>query len=247
MDRMQEKLSDAAKAAELELRLPLLTDRHKELKEKVFDLKNEMDCAKLTAKNLEDPGFFQRLLGKVAEKQEKAQAEARDAIAAYEQARREFEELEHQVQDLQEEYAALSGCREAYDQARAEFLCSADSDAVQTLRELECDTFRPVAIEALRQIRKALNASRGWMEKELKSRHYIQESRRMEFIRLADAYAQMLHTLLPYFPEGSVTLGASITAPGDYIRGASMNLSQIDRLNIAIDQSLRVQEQLEAL
>lgn len=247
MENMQQILSRAARAAELELQLPPLEDRHGELKEKAADLKNEMDWAKLTAKNLEEPTFFQRLRGRVAEKQEKAQAEAREAAAAYEQAKREYEELDHQVNTLRAESAELAGSREEYDRARSAYLRSADAGGVQQLRELECEAFRPVAIEAVREIRKALYASRGWMEKEQKSRYYIQESRRMEFIQLADVYSQTLQALLVYFPEGSVTLGASMTAPGDYIRSVSTNLSQIDRLNIAIDQSLRVQEQLEAL
>lgn len=69
----------------------------------------------------------------------------------------------------------------------------------------------------------------------------------MEFLDLADEYAEKLQTLLVYFPEGSVTLGASISVPSSYVHSVSMNLSQIDLLNIAIEQSQRVQAQLEAL
>lgn len=247
MEQMRQFVSDAARLAELELSLPLLKPQLEEQREKVSDLKHEMDWAKLTARNLEEPTFFQRLVGKVAEKQEKAQAEAREASAAYEKAKRELDELEHQFNACQETYAALSGSREAYARARSEFLSSADDNGLEQLRLLELDAFRPVAIETVRQIRKALYASRGWIEKELKPRYHTHESRRMEFLQLADDYAEKLQALLVYFPEDSVTLGASMTAPGEYVRGASMNLSQVDRLNIAIDQSLRVQEQLEAL
>lgn len=69
----------------------------------------------------------------------------------------------------------------------------------------------------------------------------------MEFIQVADAYARKLQELLVYFPEGSITLGASISTPGDYIRSASMNLAQIDRLNIALEQNQRVQDQIKAI
>ncbi len=247
MEQMRKRLSDAARLAALQLELPLMKNQLEELKEKVSDLKNDRDWAKLTAKNLEEPTFFQRLMGKVAEKQEKAQAEAREASAAYEQAKGEYDALAHRFSALQSELAALSASKEVYERTRSPFLREAEPDAVQELCSMEIEAFRPVAIETLRQIRKALFAARGWMEQEQKSRHYVQQSRRMEYIQLADEYAQTLQTLVAYFPEGSVTLGASITSPGDYIREASMNLSQIDRLNIAIDQSLRVQEQLEAL
>ncbi len=63
----------------------------------------------------------------------------------------------------------------------------------------------------------------------------------------ADEYAEKLESLLVYFPEGSIKLGVSMSAPSDYIRSVSTNLSQVDLLNIAIEQSLRVQGELEAL
>lgn len=247
MEHLQELLSNAAKLEELELQIPELKTRHAELKETVSDRKYERDWAILSAKNLEDPGFFQRLLGRVAEKQEKTQAEARQAAAAYEAVKRELDEVERQLTSVQETHAALSGTRETYAQARTAFLAGADSDGEQRLREMETEAFRPVAIECLRQIRKALYAVRGWMKKDLQPRHGALVSRRMEFLHLADDYAEKLQALLIYFPEGSVTLGASMSAPSNYIHSVSMNLSQIDLLNIAIEQSQRVQAQLEAL
>lgn len=247
MEHVRELLCNAAKLEELELQLPELKIRHEELKETVSDRKYERDWAVLTAKNLEDPGFFQRLLGSVAEKQEKAQAEAREATAAYEAVKRELDDLEHQLDTLQEAYVTLSDSREVYQHARTAFLATADAHEIQSLRELETDTFRPVALEYLRQIRKALYAARGWMQKDIRPRYGTVAGRRMEFLHLADDYAEKLKTLLIYFPEGSVTLGASISCPSDYVRNVSTNLSQIDFLNIAIEQSQRVQAQLEAL
>lgn len=247
MEDLQELLSNAAKLAELELQLPLLKDRQAELKEIAADRKNDRDWARLTAKNWEEPTFFQQLLGKVAEKQEKAQAEARQAAAAYEEVRQELDVLEHQLNSCQEAYDALSGSRESYDLARTAFLATADSEGEHKLRMLEIEAFRPVAIDALRQIRNALHSARGWMVKELQPRYASRETRRMEFLQLADDYAQMLRGMLVFFPEGSVTLGASMTAPSDYIRSVSTDLSQTDFLNNAIEQSLRVQAQLEAL
>lgn len=247
MEHLRELLTNAAKQVELELQLPPLQSSCNEMKETVSDLKSERDWAKLTAKNLEEPGFFQRLLGRVEEKQEKAQEEARQAAAAYEKAKRELDELEHHLKMQQAAYAALSGSRESYDLARKSFLGAADTEAICKLRSMEAETFRPVAIETVRQIRNSLFAARGWMQREVRPRYSNNETRRMEFLQLADDYAKMLQGLLVYFPEGSVTLGASMAAPSDYIRSVSTNLSQLDFLNIAIEQSLRVQEQLEAL
>lgn len=247
MEHLRELLSNAAKLTELELQLPQMKDQYEELKDSLSDLKNERDWARLAARNLEEPGFFLRLFGKAEEKLEKAQSEARQAAADYEDAKREFDALEYQLHNLQDKSAALSGSREAYDHARDTFLHSADEDTVQQLRMLEIDAFRPVAIETVQQIRKALLAARGWMSKEITPRRYSHQNRRMEFIQLADDYAEVLQSLLVYFPEDSVTLGASMSAPGDYIRSVSMNLSQIDLINIAIEQSLRVQKQLEVL
>lgn len=247
MEHLRELLCNAAKLEELELQLPELEARYAELKESAADRKNERDWAILAAKNLEDPGFFQRLLGRVAEKQEKAQAEARQASAAYEAEKRELDHVEQQLSSVRGAYAALSGTREAYAQARAAFLAAADSDGRQRLQEMETDVFRLVAIGCLKRIRNALYTARGWMKKDIQPRYSSVQTRRMEFLHLADAYAEKLQKLLIYFPEGSVTLGASMSEPSSYIQSVSMNLSQIDYLNIAIEQSQRVQAQLEAL
>lgn len=247
MEHVQKLLLNAAKLEELELQRPELEARYAELKETVSNLKYERDWAILTAKNLEDPGFFQRLLGKVAEKQEKAQAEARQASAAYEGEKRELDKVEQQLTCIRENHAALSDASAVYAQARAVFLADADSERKRRLQEMETEAFRPVAVECLRKIRDALYAARGWMRKDIQPRHGAVVTRRMEFLHLADAYAEKLQALLIYFPEGSITLGASMTEPSTYIHSVSMNLSQIDYLNIAIEQSQRVQAQLEAL
>ena len=246
MAQLQELLANAAKLEELELQIPELQIRQKELQENLARQKEERDWARLEAKNLEEPGFFLRLFGKAEQKREKAQEEARQAAAAYEHTKREVENLEYQMDILQKNCDALSGSREAYELARTEYLAGADG-AAQQLREWEIDAFRPVAIETVRKIRQALYAARGWMQKEIQNRYYNRETRRMACFQMADEYAEKLQSLTKYFPEGKVTLGASMSSPHAYIREVSTNLSQVDRLNIAIEQSLRVQEQLESL
>lgn len=247
MERLQKLISNAANLEKLELEIPELEARNADLKEIVSDRKYERDWAILAAKNLENPGFFQRLLGRVEEKQEKAQAEARQAIAEYEKEKQELDKLEQQLTCAQETRASLAGACEVYAKARVVYLSSADANGKQQVQEMETEVFRPVAIECLRRIRNALYSARGWMKKDIQPRHTAVATRRMEFLHLADTYAEKLQTLLTYFPEGSVVLGASMTEPSAYIQSVSMNLSQIDYLNIAIEQSLRVQEQLEAL
>lgn len=247
MEPLRKLLDNVVKLEEIEMQIPLLKARCDELKEIVSERKNDRDWAILSAKNLENPGFFQRLLGRVAEKQEEAQTAARQAAAIYEESKRELDEAAYQLDALQKTQEALSGSREDYELARAAFLKNADVDAVQQLRMLETDAFRPIAIESVRQIRKALNAARGWRQKDSQPGHGALKNRRTEFLQLADQYAEKLQTLLVYFPEGSVSLGASMTAPSDYVRGVFENLSQTDLLNIAIEQSLRVQAQLEKL
>lgn len=247
MEHLRELMDNAAKLETLELQLPELEARHRELKEAAADKKLERDWAVINAKNLEDPNFFQRLFTKVAEKQEKAQAEAREAAAEYEKVKRELDTLEHQLTVLQGECSALSCSREAYRRAREKFLTAADAEEERHLREVETDVFRPAAVEAVRQIRKSLYAARGWMEKDFRPRYGTVVGRRMEFLHLADGYAEVLQRLIVYFPEGSVTLGASMSEPSSYIHSVSTNLSQIDLLNIAMEQSQRVQAQLEAL
>ena len=247
MEQLKKLLADMVKLEEAESQIPPLEMRRKELKEIVDQRKLERDWAVLTAKNLEEPGFFQRLLGRVAEKQEKAQAEARQAAADYEASRRELDEVEYQLNALRGACAELSGSRGTYDRARLVYSAKADTEELHQLRWMETEVLRPVVVDILRRIREALNAARGWVTKELRPRYGALQTRRMEYMDLADAYAERLVRLTAYFPEGSITLGASMTSPGDYVRSVSTNLSQVDLLNIAIEQSLRVQEQVEKL
>lgn len=247
MEYLRVLLSNAAKLTMLELRLPELKDQHKELKETLSDRKLERDWAIIHEKNLEDPTFFQRIFTRVDEKLDKARTEAREATAAYETTKREWDAVEHQLQTTEEEISLLSGSWEVYKEARLAFLSTADEAAIQLLGNLEIEAFRPIAIECVRKIRKALYAARGWMQKDLRPRYGTVTGRRMEFLHLADDYAEKLQTLLIYFPEGSVTLGASVSEPSSYVHSVSTNLSQIDLLNIAVEQSQRVQAQLEAL
>jgi hypothetical protein len=247
MEQLQELMKRTARFVELDLELPLLEAQLAEQKEAVADRKHERDWAILEAKNLENPNFFQRTFTRIAEKQEKAQQEARQAAAAYEAARQELEALEHKLADQQQERDALVDSREAFDRERAAFRSVATEEELVRLQETQIDAFRPVAIRCLRLIRQDLNRSHAWMQKSERPRYHGYETRQMEFWDYADLHAEQLKALLPYFPENSITLGASMTCPSDYIRSASMNLGQLDRVNIAVEQSLRVQEQIEKL
>lgn len=247
MKLLLELMNRTARFMELELQLPLLNEQLVILKETVADRKQERDWAILEAKNWENPDFFQRLFGRVAEKQEKAQAEARTAAAAYETARQELEALEHTLSAQQKEHDALAGSKDAYHRERQTFLSTAAEEERLQLQQAQIEAFRPVAITCLRLIRKDLNRSHAWMQKNERPRYSGYETRQMEYWHLADRHADILQSLLPCFPENSITLGASMTCPSEYIRSASMNLAQLDRLNIAVEQSLRVQEQIEQL
>lgn len=247
MEQLLKLMKQTARFIELELELPLLKAELAERKEIVADRKHERDWAILEAKNWENPDFFQRLFTRVPEKQEKTQAEARAATAAYESAKQELETLEHSLSAQQLEHDSLAGSKEAYDRERLAFHSIATDDELTHLQEAQTDAFRPVAIRCLRLIRQDLNRSHSWMQKNERPRYAGYETRQMEFWEYADLHAEQLKALIPYFPENSITLGASMTCPSDYIRSASMNLGQLDRVNIAVDQSLRVQEQIEQL
>ena len=247
MEQLLDLMKRTARGVELELELPLLAAQLADQKETVADRKHERDWAILEAKNWESPNFFQKLFIRTQEKLEKAQADARAASSAYESAKQELEALEYQLSAMQQERDALAGSKDAFDRERQAFLSVATEDELARLQEAQIDAFRPVAIRCLRLIRQDLNRSHTWMQKNERPRYTGYETRQMEFWEYADLHAEQLKALLPYFPENSITLGASMTCPSDYIRSASMNLGQLDRVNIAVDQSLRVQEQIEKL
>lgn len=248
MEHLTALLSQAARAAMLELEVPLQRLEQEHLKKAAKDLKTDLDWARLEAKNLEEPSFFLRLLGKAEEKLEKARAEARTAAAAHETARRELETLTQRLEAAQTELDSLQGVPEAYTRERAAFLQNASHDQLQLLREQETDAFRPAAILTVRQIRNALQNAHPSMARDVRTKYDGTGcSRKLEFLDLADDYAEKLQALLVYFPENGITLGASLTRPSAYVCSASMDYAQLDRLNIAIEQSRRVQKQLEDL
>lgn len=249
MEQLNELMKRVARLVELESLIPLAAEQQAVQKAALADLKYSRDWYALEAKRLESPNFFQKLLPGFSEKQEKAQRDAREAAAAYEQGKRELETTEHTLASHRQELEALAGCKEEYDRARQLFRTIATEEELARLQEAEIDTFRPVAIACLRMIRKDLNRSHDWMPKHdgTRARHGNHETRQMEFWELADLHARQLQSLLPYFPENRIQLGASITCPSQYIRSASMNYAQLDRLNIAVEQSLLVQKQIEQL
>ena len=249
MEQLNERMKRVARQVELESLIPLASEQQAVKKAALADLKYSRDCYDLEAKRLENPNFFQKLLPGFAEKQEKAQLEAREAAAAYEQGKRELETTEHTLASYRQELESLTGCKEEYDRVRQLFRATATEDELARLQEAEIDTFRPVAIACLRLIRKDLNRSHDWMPKHdgTHARHSGHETRQMEFWELADLHARLLQSLLPYFPKNSIQLGASMTCPSEYIRSASMNYAQLDRLNIPVEQSLLVQKQMEQL
>ena len=249
MELLNEQMKRVARLVELESLIPLAAEQQAVLKTALKDLKYSRDWYALEAKRLENPNFFQKFLPGFAEKQEKAHLDAREAAVAYEQGKRELEATEHTLASQKQELESLTGCKEEYDRQRQLFRAAATEDELARLQEAEIDTFRPVAIACLRLIRKDLNRSHDWMPKHdgTRARHGNHETRQMEFWELADTHARQLQSLLPYFPENSIQLGASMTCPSEYIRSASMNYAQLDRLNIAVEQSLLVQKQIEQL
>ena len=249
MEQLNELMKQVARLVELESLIPLVTEQQAVLKADLADLKYSRDWYDLEAKRLENPNFFQKLLPGFADKQEKAQLEAREAAAAYEQGKRELETAEYTLASHRQELEALTGCREEYHRVRQLFRATATEEELARLQEAEIDVFRPVAVACLKLIRKDLNRSHHWMPKHdgTRARHGNHETRQMEFWELADAHARQLQSLLPYFPENSIQLGASLTCPSQYIRSASMNYAQLDRLNIAVEQSHLVQKQIEQL
>ena len=157
MEQLNERMKRVARQVELESLIPLAAEQQAVQKAALADLKYSRDWYALEAKRLENPNFFQKLLPGFAEKQEKAQLEAREAAAAYEQGKRELETTEHTLASQKQELESLTGCKEEYDRVRQLFRATATEDELARLQEAEIDAFRPVAIACLQLIRKDLN------------------------------------------------------------------------------------------
>lgn len=201
------------------------------LREKKLD----MDWKEVDMKNLENPNFFQRLLGRIEEKQEKARTAYREAAAEYTREKRHLEGLEQKLTEMKQELSALEGAEEAWRSRQGEDIS----------KELVRQYIAPAALQAANLILEALEQAGEWMRVDARRRDVQQGNRKLEFLGLASGYALRLVDYLALMGMDPGQQGGYLRYPDSYITGVTSEYKQLDRLNGAMDQVRQVRSNLK--
>lgn len=245
MKDLRKHLHDYGRYLELEDCIPDWESQLPELRSRIRELQWNRDGKQSDLNALENPGFFQRLLGRVEEKKERLHKQLRESTAAHTAATQELAALEKRIAAGKAELASLSGSREAYERARQAAELTAMEESQLIMEQIAA--FTPAALAAADRILDALAEARSWMQQDALRRGVSQENRKLEFLAKAQENVERLCSILQTMPEGIAQVGSYLQSPGSYITCVTSEFKQLDRLNLAMEQVQTVRNQLSNL
>ena len=220
-----EKLINYARFLDLERSIPDLEAKRKLLQAKVRETKMDCDWKEIEQKNLENPGFFQRIFGRTEEKKEKAYFAYREALAVWESVKRELAEVEIRLDAEKQQMQSLIGSKKAYDGFSGNYTS-----------EQKCEVFGPVAVQAANRCIEALEEARVWMQEDALRKGVRSGNRKMEFLAHAAKNARQLMTIWGLIGLESIPVGSYLKDPDSYITNVTSEFKQLDRLETAQSQ-----------
>ena len=245
MEELLIKLRDYSRLLELEDSIPYWEAQIPELKDRIKEMKWNLQQKELELLQWSNPNFFQRLFGRAEEKKERLDQQIRELKAARTAAQWERDGLDKKIRGAKEELAALADSREAYQSAKAEMVLSSAQESRLMMEEISA--FAPVAMKTANRALEALEEARPWMQKDALSTRVGQANRKLECLNNAQGYTRRLKKLLEVMPEGCASPGSSFEELYGYICGVSSEFKQLDRLNHAVEQLRTVRNQLRLL
>ena len=245
MDELLKKLKDYSRFLELEDSIPYWEAQIPELKDRLGEMKWNLQQKEVELLTLKEPNVFQRLFGRAEEKKERLSKQIREITAARTAAQWELEGLEKQIAAAAQELKTLEGSRAAYETAKGEAVLSPAQESRLMMEEISA--FVPVAMETAGRILEALEDARPWMSSDAQTIRVSQDNRRMEHLGKAEAAALRLKDLLSVLPEGVADMGSYLQAPYAYINGVTSRFKQLDRLELAEEQVRNIRNQLRLL
>lgn len=237
MEKWEEILTRYARFLELEGEIPELEEKDREKTAALKDRKWDMDWKELEARNLDNPNFFQRLLGKNEEKREAAWQLYREAAADYEREKREAEALQQQIFTKKEELAGLA----YYADAGLQLF-----DHYEIPVERLQNALAPAMVKTANRILDALVQARRWMQEDARYKGVRSENRKLEFLSKASAETLRLRCLLEKVEVDFEGFGGYLKYPESYITAPTSEFKQLDRLNGAMEQVRALRGHLES-
>lgn len=245
MDDLLKKLKDYSRFLELEDSIPYWESQIPELKERISEMKWNLQQKEVELLQLKEPNFFQRVFGRAEEKKERLAKQTREIQSARTAAQWELEGLEKKIQTGKQELESLAGSGEAYAAAKKEAVLTSAQESRLMMEEITA--FAPVALETAWRILEALEDARPWMRADAMSNRVAEGNRRMELLGKAEAAALRLRSILAALPEGAADVGSYLKAPNAYICGVTSEFKQLDRLELAQEQIRNLRNQLKLL
>lgn len=245
MEQLTRLLKEYGRFLELEDSIPLWEQEYDQLKVRIGDLRLNQAQKKWDLEHLENPGFFQRLLGKTEEKKEKLTKQLREVTAALTAAQWEREEAEKRLEAGKQELEALTGTLEAYARAKREANLTMMQESQLMMEELAA--FTPAAIAAADRVIEALEEARPWLRADVRYTGVSSANRKMESLALAAENAGRLVEILRMMPEGCANVGSYLRSPEHYVDAVTSEYGKLDRLNNAVDQVRETRNQLRML
>lgn len=245
MEDLIKKLGDYARYLALEDSIPYWQQQRSDLKVRLGELRLSRDRKQWELDHLENPGFFQRLLGKAEEKKEKLTRQVSQVKAALNAARWELETLDKKLEEAMREKETLCGSREAYALAKQEAVLTTMEESQLMMQEIAA--FVPAAITAADRVLEALEDARPWMQQDVRYTGVSAANRKLECLTLAAENARRLVSILETMPQGCADVGGYLQSPEGYVDAVTMEYAKLDRLNSAIGQVRQTRNQLGML
>lgn len=245
MEKLTLLLREYARFMELQESLPALEQQLEEEKPRLGELRLSQAQKKWELEHLENPGFFQRLLGRAEEKKEKLSKQLREVTSALTAAQWEQKALEETIAASRQELEQLEGSRERYLQAKEQAALSTLEESQLVMEEIAA--FTPAALAAADRILDCLEQARPWMRQDVRYTGVHSGNRKMEFLALAAENARQLVFLLTMLPEGCADVGSYLKNPEGYVDAVTMEYAKLDRLNNAVEQVRQTRNQLRML
>ena len=242
MDELLKKMKDYRRFLELEDSIPYWEAQIPELKDRIEEMKWNLQQKELELLQLKEPNFFQRIFGRAEEKKETLSHQIREIKAARTAAQWELEGLEKKIRGGREEQAVLADSGKAYASAKGELVLSSAQESRLMMEEISA--FAPLALETAWRALEALEDARPWMRN---TRVITEDNRKMECLYRAQDYARRLLTILAALPEGAANPGTGLENLYDYICGATSQYKQMDRLELVQIQLRDIRNQLKLL
>lgn len=232
---MENTLENYGRYLLLQSQLPKLETEKEDARRLALAAERERNQREAEWEYLKNPGFFQRLLGKVEEKKAAAYRAYQDADTAWKAACRTSEQAAAALQKVKEELDGLAESEVQYAQ-------------LPKGQEMAVEAFRPAALYNLEMALDALEQALQWenRERNVGGRLPNQDDGMWEQLAAAKEPAKRLKYILEQFPEPDSWACEYLRNPDGFIYdGVVMKISPRNKIRMAIGQLEKLKIRLQ--